>query len=344
MDLVSLRLFRRNDPVSVRIRQSCFDWARLAERIRRLQQVRSFTESYEAHLLRGGVAGIPPPPNSGLVMPEEVGLVAPSPLVTPDVTGQVSEHFGLGNAESMMTNIRVYTPPMTRANSAVHLPGIGDLCRHDSDPKCLIAPLTVGFTDRTPPCPRNTIETGPVEPPTPAIDGYGPHPRPTPVKQQSCCALLRNLLPSWAFGYKGAIRVKAAEVKADFIKASYDEEPEAKCYAKLSLTDILAAKASGKYNQYHRASNRWHKRLATLRELREILLFESSEVRRIRSTTNETWVGINARKVVTKAVESGKVDKRHAQWYRAALNEVFFIEDDDDEFLAALRTSCVRAY
>lgn len=152
------------------------------------------------------------------------------------------------------------------------------------------------------------------------------------------------MFPGWTFGYAAANRIRGNEVKAAFVNTSYDEEPEAGYKPDDRLMDVLVAKFGGAYNKYHRASNRWHKRLGLLRQMREELLFESAEIRRVRTPTNETWVGINARRIVQKAVDDGRVERRHCQWFRSALVEVFYIEDDDDTFTGVLRGSLVKAY
>jgi len=153
-----------------------------------------------------------------------------------------------------------------------------------------------------------------------------------------------GLLPTFAFGYQSNIRIRAAEVKASFINTSYDDEPEANYQPDNGVFDVLKARFGGHYGKYHRASNRWHGRLKLLRELREELRFESAEIRQVRDKTNEAWVGINARKIITKYVDNGALERRHSSWFRAALVEVFFMKDDDDEFMSQLRTSYVKSY
>lgn len=174
--------------------------------------------------------------------------------------------------------------------------------------------------------------------------GQGPLQRPTMLVQRTTGQMVLGLLPSWTFGHDAATRVRASEVKAGFLSTSYDEEPEAAYGPKNGWYDLLVSKFGGSYSKYHRAANRWHKRLALLRVMREELLFESAEVRRVRTPTNEVWVGITARKIVQRAIGDGQIERRHCQWYRAALVEVFFMEDDDDTFAAALRGSLAKAY
>jgi len=134
-------------------------------------------------------------------------------------------------------------------------------------------------------------------------------------------------------------RVIAGEAVAAFKGLSYDDEADIHVSSGVSVFDKVRANF-GSYGSYHRASNRWYKRLETLRSLREELLFESADIRRVRSPTNEQWVGLNARKVVSKRVENGGIESRHAHWYKSALVEVFFLKDDDDSFFEALRTTC----
>ncbi len=76
--------------------------------------------------------------------------------------------------------------------------------------------------------------------------------------------------------------------------------------------------------------------MALLRKLRERLIFDAEGIRRVRSPVNDAWCSIKARKLVTECVESGEIDGRHARWYRDALVTVFYLEDDDDAFFAAM--------
>jgi hypothetical protein len=136
--------------------------------------------------------------------------------------------------------------------------------------------------------------------------------------------------------------VIAAEAAASFVSISYDEEREVGVRSGARWWDKFTSGVFGSYKSYHRASNRWHKRLHLLRELREELLFESADIKRIRTPVNEQWVGINARKCVAKRVECGDIESRHAHWYKSALVEVFFMKDDDDLFMEALRSAPVQ--
>lgn len=177
----------------------------------------------------------------------------------------------------------------------------------------------------------------------------GPKPRPVVVKP-----LVRDVRPRIGVSahlatifrtpfFQGATqRVIAAEAVAKFQAASYDEEQAVEVRTGAGLFDKLLSNF-GSYGSYHRSSNRWHRRLQQLRELREELMFESSDVRRIRTPVNEQWVGVNARKVVAKQVEAGTIESRHAHWFKSALVEVFFMKDDDDRFLESLRGAYERS-
>lgn len=169
-------------------------------------------------------------------------------------------------------------------------------------------------------------------------------PRPTNVQKHSFLNLVWKSFPEWTWGKAATQRIVAAEVKAAFINKSYDDEPEGDVVAKVTLSDAVMSTATGRGKSYHRAANRWHLRLQKLRELREELLFESAEIRRQRTPTNEVWVGIVARKIVQKRIDEKDIERRHGHWYKSALVEAFFIEDDDDTMLAALRGSLVTAY
>ncbi len=78
-----------------------------------------------------------------------------------------------------------------------------------------------------------------------------------------------------------------------------------------------------------------------LRVLREEMLFQSADAKRVRNPVNEMWAGSIARKVVSAAVDDGSVDGREAAWFRRALVVVFFVEDEDDRLFAAMEGPAV---
>jgi len=99
---------------------------------------------------------------------------------------------------------------------------------------------------------------------------------------------------------------------------------------------LVGAWRDGRQCTRHRAALRWKHRMALLRELRSRMLFESSDIRRIRNPVNVAWAGNIARKVVSAARDAGEVDARASAWFRRALVTVYFLEDEDDAFLAGL--------
>ncbi|APG76494.1 hypothetical protein 1 [Hubei tombus-like virus 7] len=154
--------------------------------------------------------------------------------------------------------------------------------------------------------------------------------------------MLDSVLPRFTIFRQAATQLHADEVKVSFRNASVDDEPELGEVAQHRFRDVALGAVS--HRKYHRAANRWHQRLRLLRQLREELIFESSEVKRVRTDANVAWIAIGARKLVAKQVEEGKIDRRHARWFRSALTETFFLKDDDDEFVDTLRGSFARAW
>lgn len=158
---------------------------------------------------------------------------------------------------------------------------------------------------------------------------------------------LRDLLPNWVqrFGVAEAQRVLAGRVTAAFLSLSPDEETTSDVRFHASAWDSFVSWFGGAHRRRHRASNRWAKRMAVLRKLREQLIFGAEGIRRVRSPVNDAWCSIQARKLVTEMVERGDIDARHSRWYRDALVTVFYLEDDDDVFFSAIgATSSDRIY
>lgn len=191
----------------------------------------------------------------------------------------------------------------------------------------------VGYTDQAADHDEDTTEAPELVPAKPVM---------LSEKRGFVTRLVDALLPRFTIFSKAATNLHADEVRVSFRNATVDDEPELKDTPQHRVSDVLlGAKAHGKY---HRAANRWHQRLRLLRKLREELIFESSEVKRVRTDANVAWIAIGARKLVAKNVEEGVIDRRHARWFRAALTETFFLKDDDDEFVETLRGSFGRAW
>ena len=122
---------------------------------------------------------------------------------------------------------------------------------------------------------------------------------------------------------------------AAFLSLSPDEEMASDVRFHSSAWDSFVSWFGGAHRRRHRASNRWVKRMAVLRKLREQLIFGAEGIRRVRSPVNDAWCSIQARKLVAEMVERGDIDARHSRWYRDALVTVFYLEDDDDVFFSA---------
>jgi len=158
---------------------------------------------------------------------------------------------------------------------------------------------------------------------------------------------IRDLLPNWLqrFGLEASQRILAGRVSAAFLALSPDEEAASDVRYHSSAWDSFVSWLGGGHRRRHRASNRWTKRMALLRKLREQLIFGAEGIRRVRSPVNDAWCSIQARKLVSELVEREEIDARHARWYRDALVTVFYLEDDDDKFFSALGdTSAGRIY
>nr|WRQ65652.1 hypothetical protein [Tolivirales sp.] len=138
------------------------------------------------------------------------------------------------------------------------------------------------------------------------------------------------------YGVGAAERVLAGRVTAAFLSLSPDEEVASDVRYHASAWDSFASWVRGDHKRRHRTTNRWVKRMAQLRVLRERLILGAEGIRRVRSPVNDAWCSIQARKLVSECVDSGDIEGRHARWYRDALVTVFYLEDDDDRFFAAV--------
>ncbi len=158
---------------------------------------------------------------------------------------------------------------------------------------------------------------------------------------------LSDLIPQCVreFGVEAARRVLAGRVTAAFLSLSPDEEAVSDMRYHATAWDAFATWVRGDHRRRHRTTNRWAGRMALLRQLREKLIFGAEGIRRVRSPVNDAWCSIQARKLVSESVESGEILGRHARWYRDALVTVFYLEDDDDAFFAAVsRVPSGRVY
>lgn len=130
---------------------------------------------------------------------------------------------------------------------------------------------------------------------------------------------------------------RAAEAKATFLGVGTLDEDDVEYVSGQSFLAKLRNRVVGrKYDTYHRAANKFHKRVRVLRELRETMLFMAVGHKRERTPLNVAAAEELARKVVSQEFPHRGIHEREARWYRAALVEVFFVKDDDDEFLARL--------
>nr|WRQ65241.1 hypothetical protein [Tolivirales sp.] len=138
------------------------------------------------------------------------------------------------------------------------------------------------------------------------------------------------------YGVEAAERVRAGRIAAAFLSLSPDEEAASDVRYHASAWDSFTSWVRGDHKRRHRTTNRWVKRMAQLRGLRERLILGAEGIRRVRSPVNDAWCSIQARKLVSECVDSGDIEGRHARWYRDALVTVFYLEDDDDRFFAAV--------
>lgn len=126
---------------------------------------------------------------------------------------------------------------------------------------------------------------------------------------------------------------RAAAAKAVFLSLGTNGEEDIAYRSGLSLFAKLRNLAIGrKATNYHRASNKFFKRVKILRELRDEMLFDSVGQKRVKTPLNEAAAEELARRVVARAVENGRISDSERRWYRQGLVETFFIRDDDDAF------------
>lgn len=89
----------------------------------------------------------------------------------------------------------------------------------------------------------------------------------------------------------------------------------------------------------HRAANKLHKRVRILKDLKAQMVFTGGE--RNANPTPLQMMAANelAKRVIRDAYDEGLVGKEELGWYKTALTRVYFIQDEDDEFLSVLGSS-----
>lgn len=138
---------------------------------------------------------------------------------------------------------------------------------------------------------------------------------------------------------------RAAEGIAQFLSVGTNGEPDVTFMSGQSFWTRLLNRYYIRHKSYHRASNKFCKRLRTLRVLREDMIFTGVGHKRERTNLNLAAAEELAKKIVTKAVDDGVIDSRDARWFKSGLVETYFVRDDDDTFWAGLAAApqAVRA-
>lgn len=126
---------------------------------------------------------------------------------------------------------------------------------------------------------------------------------------------------------------RAADAKAALLGVGTNGEVDVSMASGQSFLTKLANRVVGRsHKSYHRASNKMFKRLRTLRDLREEMLFSGVGHKRERNALNVAAAEELAKKVVSKAVDDQVIPRADVRWFKQALVETFFVRDDDDDF------------
>jgi hypothetical protein len=137
-------------------------------------------------------------------------------------------------------------------------------------------------------------------------------------------------------------RVRAAQAVAALVSEPTMGEESIAVEPRVGFLDRVGYALLGKHKTYHRASNKFQKRIATLRELRELMIFKGIGHKRVRNPLNMAAAEELARRVLSDAEEEGKVGRRELGWYKRALVELYFVKDDDDTFFAQMAVADMR--
>nr|WRQ65199.1 hypothetical protein [Tolivirales sp.] len=138
---------------------------------------------------------------------------------------------------------------------------------------------------------------------------------------------------------------RAAEAVAQFLSVGTNDEADVAFMSGQGFWTRLLNRWYIRHKSYHRASNKFCKRLRILRQLREEMIFTGVGHKRERSALNLAAAEELAKKVVTKAIDDKVIPPRDARWFKNGLVETYFVKDDDDTFWAGLAAApqAVRA-
>nr|WRQ65949.1 hypothetical protein [Tolivirales sp.] len=129
---------------------------------------------------------------------------------------------------------------------------------------------------------------------------------------------------------------RAAEGVAQFISVGTNGEADVAYMGGQDFWTRLLNRYYIRSRSYHRASNKFCKRLRVLRELREDMIYTGVGHKRERTALNLAAAEELAKKVVSKAIEDGRIPARDARWFKNGLVETYFVRDDDDTFWTSL--------
>nr|WRQ65085.1 hypothetical protein [Tolivirales sp.] len=129
---------------------------------------------------------------------------------------------------------------------------------------------------------------------------------------------------------------RAAEGVAQFISVGTNGEADVTYMGGQDFWTRLLNRYYIRSRSYHRASNKFCKRLRVLRELREDMIYTGVGHKRERTALNLAAAEELAKKVVSKAIEDERIPARDARWFKNGLVETYFVRDDDDTFWTSL--------
>lgn len=191
----------------------------------------------------------------------------------------------------------------------------------------------------------------PTSPPqtTPA-SGVGNNPQPTLGSGKTSAAgtvpplpagkpFKREPLINWRFQWRDRMEdeERAAVGKADLLAVGTNGEDDVPYASGQSFLTRLKNRLLGRSAKtYHRAANKFSKRVRILRGLRDEMIFNGVGHKRERNALNVAAAEELAKRVVSKAVEEGQIARIDSRWFKQALVESYFIKDDDDAWWASL--------
>lgn len=129
---------------------------------------------------------------------------------------------------------------------------------------------------------------------------------------------------------------RAAEGLAQFVGVGTNGESDVAFLSGQTFFTRLLNRVFNNQKSYHRASNKFFKRLRQLRALREEMIFTGVGHKREKTPLNVAAAEELAKKIVSRAIDDGTILQSDARWFKNGLVETYFVKDDDDQFWAGL--------